>query len=133
MSEILFDSDIIKATAAELGMDEKKIEHHLKFMTSHIETLQNTEGLHAIRLPHIGTMYRNIKACSSLVHTLKRYKPNERRLAAIEKNSAFLKDVLEKLKSFEHFSLHNYQRRLNNMYFNLKKNKRELEKFQNNE
>lgn len=134
VSEVLFEKELIRKAAAELGMDENKVQHHLNFMKDFLEEVMESDEIHSIQLPHLGVMYRNIKTCSHMVKYIDAFKPQfqtERKQAARRKSERDIKYLLGKLKSFENFSLHNYRRRLSNPYFTCIKNKEELEKFQN--
>jgi len=136
MTEILFEKELIRKTAKDLGMSESKVQHHLNFMKDHMEDLMNQDDVHSIQLPHVGTMYRNIKACSHMVKYIKAFKPEfqtDKKNRAREKSERNIKYLIEKMGEFENFSLHNYRRRLANPYFTCIMKKEELEIFQNAE
>lgn len=133
MSELLFEGDIVRSVAKELGMEVSKVEHHLEFLKNFINDVAESEDVHSLQLPHLGIMYRNIKGCAYQNICMKHLPSFERKRPKFEKNIRVIEDVLEKLKSFENLSLHNRRRRIVNAYFTCTKSKKELEEFQNHD
>lgn len=136
MSEVLFEKELIRKTAEELEMSENKIQHHLNFMKDYLEDLMNRDDVHSIQFPHVGTMYRNIKACAHMIIYIESFKPEyqtEKKNRAKEKSKRDIEHLLGRMSEFENFSLHNSRRRLTNPYFTCIMKKKELEKFQNAE
>jgi len=131
MVEILFEKDLIRAVASELSMDSKKIEHHLTFLKKFLDQTVERDDIHSIQLPHLGTMYRNVKGCSHMNIYLKSRELEGKHHEKFAKNERDIEDILKKLKSFDNISLHNTKRRIHNPYFTGTKNRKELEEFQN--
>lgn len=132
MDEILFEKDLIRAVASELSMEDKKVEHHLTFLKKFLDQTTNSDDIHSLQLPHLGTMYRNVKGCSHMNIHLKSRGLEDKYSEKFAKNERAIKDILKKLEAFENISLHNTKRRIHNPYFTGTKNKKELEEFQNN-
>lgn len=131
MPEILFEHDIVRNVALELGMPEKKIEHHLNFFKHFVGVVVESDEIHSLQLPHLGTMYRNVKGCSHMNIYLEGRNLKEKHKPLFEKNQKDIENILGKLSKFKNRSLHNTKRRIHNPYFTCTKSKEELEKFQN--
>lgn len=132
MAEILFEKELIRNVASDLGMEEKKIEHHLSFLKHFLSSVVNSDDIHSLQIPHVGVMYRNIKGCAHMNTYIERMGLGEKYQKRIDKNEQDIKNILTELKSFDNISLHNTKRRIHNPFFTCTKNKKELEKFQNN-
>lgn len=133
MSELLFEGDIVRRVAKELGMEVGKIEHHMEFLKKFINGVVESEDVHSLHLPHLGVMYRNIKGCSHQNIHMSYLPTFEKKRPRFEKNERIIKNVLERLKTFKNLSLHNRRRRIVNAYFTCTMSKKELEEFQNHD
>jgi hypothetical protein len=133
LPEVVYEKEIVRRAAKELGMDEAKVEYHMTFLKHMINTVMEDEQVHAIQISHLGTMYRNIKACASQNICIGFIKSTEKRVNRFAKNERIMADILEKFKTCENISLHNTRRRIHNAYFTCTKSRKELEEFQNHD
>lgn len=131
MSEILFEHELVRKVSQELGMEEKKVEHHLGFLKHFIKVVVEKDEIHSLQFPHLGTMYRNIKGAAHMNIYIEGRNLKEKHKTLFDKNKKDIKNILDKLSTFENKSLHNVKRRIHNPYFTTTKSREELEKFQN--
>lgn len=136
MSEILFEKDIVKSVAEELGMSEAKIQAHMNFFKHFINEFAEGE-VHTLQLPGLGRMYRNMKACANMNIWLEKTGMTKKHPGKydekMEANIRHILDMKEKLLKNNTTCYHNTTRRIVNPYFTCIKRKKELELFQNSE
>lgn len=133
VSEILTEQQIIRDVAKELDISEDNVKAHMGFFKDFMEELMWRDDVHTIFIPHLGTMYKNLKACASIAIREKREVMNDKRTKIVEKAQRDVDYLLKELPEFENFSLHGYRKRLHNVYFTCGKNRKDLQKFQNDE
>lgn len=129
--ELLYEGDIVRSVAKELGIEEAKVEYHLTFMKDFINDIVSGEEYHSLHIPHLGIMYRNVKGCAYQNTKMGFMERTPSRQEKFDKNLRIITDMLARLRKFRNLSLHNRRRRIHNSYFTCIKRKRELELFQN--
>jgi hypothetical protein len=136
--EIIFEKDIIKSVADELGMHPKKISLHMTFLKNYINDFSRSEK-HSLTLPHLGTMYRNLKGCARMniyiekTGLLQHEQKSAEFSKMFKKNREDIDGILSSIKGGNTISYHTSRRRIHHPFFTRWKKKKELEEFQNNE